>query len=391
MNENKKERRRSAGDFLYTVLAGTLSICLSVLFFFFLYWLPEISKLLKSLLSIMSPFIIGAVIAYLLSPICNRYEEALRNILPGKIKNAAEKLAVTFSVMTGVAITYLVVIMILPDLGQSIATLMSSLPGKITQAIRWIEHNVEDNPALVNYIESIYKSAQSSVESWTKETLTPSLTILIGGVGGQVINALSGVKNTAIGIVVAIYILNSRKQFRKSLKAILYLLIPEKQADWIAKEIRYADKMFNGFIGGKFIDSGIVAIICYVVCLLAKFPNPLLISAVIGITNIIPFFGPFIGAIPTTLLVLVEDPTKAIWFVAFILALQQVDGNIIGPKILGNSTGLSSFWVLFAIILFGGMWGFVGMIVGVPIMAVISDIFNQIVGSHLNWDAEVET
>ena len=159
-------------------------------------------------------------------------------------------------------------------------------------------------------------------------------------------------------------------------------------ADLIMEEVRYADRMFGGFINGKILDSAIIGVLCYIACLIFKFPSALLVSVIIGVTNVIPFFGPFIGAIPATLLILIQNPIKALWFVLFVLVLQQVDGNIIGPKILGNTTGLSSFWVLFAILLFGGLWGFVGMIIGVPLFAVIYDVIKKLVFHGLNRNDE---
>ena len=150
------------------------------------------------------------------------------------------------------------------------------------------------------------------------------------------------------------------------------------------------DRMFGGFIDGKIVDSAIIGILCYIGCLVFKFPNALLISAFVGITNVIPFFGPFIGAIPSIFLILIEDPMKAVWFVLFILALQQLDGNIIGPAILGDRTGLSSFWVLFTIILFGGLFGIVGMIIAVPLFAVIYDTIKKLVRRGLFRKDQIE-
>ena len=162
------------------------------------------------------------------------------------------------------------------------------------------------------------------------------------------------------------------------------------RSHFIGVEVLYADKMFGGFINGKILDSAIIGVLCYIACLIFKFPSALLVSVIIGVTNVIPFFGPFIGAIPATLLILIQNPIKALWFVLFVLVLQQVDGNIIGPKILGNTTGLSSFWVLFAILLFGGLWGFVGMIIGVPLFAVIYDVLKKFVFHGLRRNEEME-
>ena len=150
------------------------------------------------------------------------------------------------------------------------------------------------------------------------------------------------------------------------------------------------DRMFGGFIDGKILDSAIIGVLCYIGCTIFRFPNALLVSAVVGITNVIPFFGPIIGAVPSTLLILIESPIKALWFVVFVLALQQLDGNVIGPKILGDRTGLSSVWVLFTIILFGGLWGVFGMVIGVPLFAVIYDTVKKLVRRGLDIKGQIE-
>ena len=190
---------------------------------------------------------------------------------------------------------------------------------------------------------------------------------------------LKFVYNILIGLIVAVYVLHGRKRFGKQARLIVRSIFSDRWADRILEEVEFIDRMFGGFINGKILDSAIIGVLCYIACLIFKFPSALLVSVIIGVTNVIPFFGPFIGAIPATLLILIQNPIKALWFVLFVLVLQQLDGNIIGPKILGNTTGLSSFWVLFAILLFGGLWGFVGMIVGVPLFSVIYDVIKKLV------------
>ena len=197
-------------------------------------------------------------------------------------------------------------------------------------------------------------------------------------------------KIAAIGIIVAVYMLASRKRFVQQGKLVLHSIVRPRWAQLITEEVKYADKMFGGFINGKIMDSAIIGVLCYIGCLIFKFPSALLVSVIIGVTNVIPFFGPFIGAIPATLLILIQSPIKALWFVLFVLVLQQLDGNIIGPKILGNTTGLSSFWVLFSILLFGGLWGFVGMIVGVPLFAVIYDVIKKLVFHGLRRNGQLD-
>ena len=202
---------------------------------------------------------------------------------------------------------------------------------------------------------------------------------IVSGAAIGVLNVVTVAKNLIIGIIVAVYMLASRKRFVQQGKLVLHSIVRPRWAQLITEEVKYADRMFGGFINGKIMDSAIIGVLCYIGCLIFKFPSALLVSVIIGVTNVIPFFGPFIGAIPATLLILIQNPIKALWFVLFVLVLQQLDGNIIGPKILGNTTGLSSFWVLFAILLFGGLWGFVGMIVGVPLFAVIYDVIKKLV------------
>ena len=215
--------------------------------------------------------------------------------------------------------------------------------------------------------------------------MLPQLTNLMSGLLGT----LTFFKNVFIGIIIAIYVLNSKQLFAAQAKKLLYGCLSTRRANIVLDNARFTHRVFGGFINGKILDSAIIGVLCYIGCLIFKFPSALLVSVIIGVTNVIPFFGPFIGAIPATLLILIQSPIKALWFVLFVLVLQQLDGNIIGPKILGNTTGLSSFWVLFAILLFGGLWGFVGMIVGVPLFAVIYDVIKKLVIHGLQRNQEL--
>ena len=188
-------------------------------------------------------------------------------------------------------------------------------------------------------------------------------------------------KNILIGVIIAAYLLGNRRVFKRQATLILNRIFKEKWAKALIDEAAYVDKLFGGFISGKLVDSAIIGVLCYIGCSIFRFPNALLVSVIVGVTNIIPFFGPFIGAIPSSILIFLEDPRKGLWFILFVFLLQQLDGNVIGPKILGDRTGLSSFWVLFAIVLFGGLWGLIGMIIGVPLMAVIYDLVRKFVYS----------
>ena len=378
--------------YLYGMLAGFGAISLSILFFFLIYRFQGFGDAISKLTGILMPFIYGAVIAYLLKPVCNCVEDFLRRLLPEKMGTAANMLAVTISLLFGILVVYALIMMIVPQLITSVTTLYYTARNNLNDFVDWASHQeiIASNQKLLDFIETSYDNLQDTLDNIVRTKLVPSMQSLLSGAALGVMSFVAFLKNIVIGVIVSVYLLASRKKFGQQCKMILYSLIKPRWADTILEEILYADKMFGGFINGKILDSAIIGVLCYIACLIFKFPSALLVSVIIGVTNVIPFFGPFIGAIPATLLILIQNPIKALWFVLFVLVLQQVDGNIIGPKILGNTTGLSSFWVLFAILLFGGLWGFVGMIIGVPLFAVIYDVLKKFVFHGLRRNEEME-
>ena len=378
--------------YLYGMLAGFGAISLSILFFFLIYRFQGFGDAISKLTGILMPFIYGAVIAYLLKPVCNCVEDFLRRLLPEKLGTAANMLAVTISLLFGILVVYALIMMIVPQLITSVTTLYYTARNNLNDFVDWASHQeiIASNQKLLDFIETSYDNLQDTLDNLVRTKLVPSMQSLLSGAALGVMSFVTFLKNIIIGVIVSVYLLASRKKFGQQCKMILYSLIKPRWADIILEEILYADKMFGGFINGKILDSAIIGVLCYIACLIFKFPSALLVSVIIGVTNVIPFFGPFIGAIPATLLILIQNPIKALWFVLFVLVLQQVDGNIIGPKILGNTTGLSSFWVLFAILLFGGLWGFVGMIIGVPLFAVIYDVLKKFVFHGLRRNEEME-
>lgn len=371
--EEKKKRH-----YIYLMLSLFGAAALSIIFFFIIYRYEGFGDGINKIIGILNPMIYGAAIAYLLKPLCNFYNRKLDILFKGKHKGLANGIAVMGSIITGLLIVYLMLIIIIPQVINSITSIFESLPGKLDQAAAWLEKTLEEDTVIAGYIRQIYDYAQDKIMS-IAENLYPNLKMILEGLGTQLWNSVLFFKNLLIGIVVAVYLLASRKRFTRQGKMLLYSIVKTKWADMVMTELRYADEMFVGFINGKLLDSLIIGVICYICSLILKFPNAMLISAIIGVTNIIPFFGPFIGAVPAALLIFIESPIKALWFILFIIVLQQVDGNIIGPKILGNTTGLSSFWVLFSILVFGGLWGFVGMVIGVPLFAVIYDVCRKLV------------
>ena len=378
--------------YLYGMLAGFGAISLSILFFFLIYRFQGFGDAISKLTGILMPFIYGAVIAYLLKPVCNCVENFLRRLLPENMGTAANMLAVTISLLFGILVVYALIMMIVPQLITSVTTLYYTARNNLNDFVDWASHQeiIASNQKLLDFIETSYDNLQDTLDNIVRTKLVPSMQSLLSGAALGVMSFVTFLKNIVIGLIVSVYLLASRKKFGQQGKLILYSLVKPRWADLIMEEVRYADRMFGGFINGKILDSAIIGVLCYIACLIFKFPSALLVSVIIGVTNVIPFFGPFIGAIPATLLILIQNPIKALWFVLFVLVLQQVDGNIIGPKILGNTTGLSSFWVLFAILLFGGLWGFVGMIIGVPLFAVIYDVLKKFVFHGLRRNEEME-
>ena len=381
--------------YLYGMLAGFGAIALSIIFFFLIYRFDGFGSAISTLTGILMPFIYGAVIAYLLKPVCNSIESFLRRFIPEKMNGLINALSVALTILFGLLLVYALVMMIVPQLITSVTTLYYTAQANITRFMYWANHLefIENNEQIMELLNSAYAALNTNLDTWIKNTLLPSMQNIVSGAAIGVLNVVTVAKNLIIGIIVAVYMLASRKRFVQQGKLVLHSIVRPRWAQLITEEVKYADRMFGGFINGKIMDSAIIGVLCYIGCLIFKFPSALLVSVIIGVTNVIPFFGPFIGAIPATLLILIQNPIKALWFVLFVLfvlVLQQLDGNIIGPKILGNTTGLSSFWVLFAILLFGGLWGFVGMIVGVPLFAVIYDVIKKLVIHGLEHNQELE-
>lgn len=349
---------------------------------FVLFKMPVIISVLKGITEILKPFLYGVVFAYLLAPLCNKIEEKLFQFFP-KAKAKARRficfIAIVISLCVAIAVIWLIIMMIIPQVWDSVMKIIQMVPQKLIVVNNWIEHMLENQPELQAYFEEFSSQAESNIDSLLNVDTIQKVQSIINSLSVQLFGVLGVVKNIFLGLLISAYLLGSRKLFGAQAGLILHGVFSDKWAKIIEEEIRYTDKMFNGFLVGKIIDSAIIGLLCFAGTSIMGFEAPAFISVIIGITNIIPFFGPFIGAIPCGLLLLLENPMHCLYFIIFIFVLQQLDGNVIGPKILGNTTGVSSFWVLFAILLFGGMWGVVGMVIGVPLFAVIYDIIRKLV------------
>lgn len=365
--------------YVYFSLSGFAAISMSILLFFALLRLEGLGSFFSRISSILRPFLYGGVVAYLLRPCCNLVENTLNKHLPASMKKSAATLSVLLSILFGLLLIYMLIIMIAPQLYTSVITIWNALPAELNNLRTLASTHFSEDNQLVQLFNSRTQEIYLEITKWVQEKVIPQASSIVSGVGMSLYRVLMFIYNLLIGFIVAVYLLSGRKKFARQGKLLLRGLLPDRWAENVLAEIRLVDSLFNGFINGKIVDSAIVGVICYIGCTIFRFPNPLLIAAIIGVTNVIPFFGPFIGAVPSTLLILIADPIKALWFILFVLILQQIDGNIIGPKILGNRTGLSSFWVMFAIILFGGLWGIAGMVIAVPLFAVMYDLVKRFV------------
>ena len=363
-------------------ITGAAILASGILCAFVLFKMPVIISVLKGITEILKPFLYGVVFAYLLAPLCNKIEEKLFQIFP-KAKTKARRficfIAIVISLCVAIAVIWLIIMMIIPQVWDSVMKIIQMVPQKLIVVNNWIEHMLENQPELQANFEEFSSQAESNIDSLLNVDTIQKVQSIINSLSVQLFGVLGVVKNIFLGLLISAYLLGSRKLFGAQAGLILHGVFSDKWAKIIEEEIRYTDKMFNGFLVGKIIDSAIIGLLCFAGTSIMGFEAPAFISVIIGITNIIPFFGPFIGAIPCGLLLLLENPMHCLYFIIFIFVLQQLDGNVIGPKILGNTTGVSSFWVLFAILLFGGMWGVVGMVIGVPLFAVIYDIIRKLV------------
>lgn len=363
-------------------ITGAAILASGILCAFVLFKMPVIISVLKGITEILKPFLYGVVFAYPLAPLCNKIEEKLFQFFP-KAKAKARRficfIAIVISLCVAIAVIWLIIMMIIPQVWDSVMKIIQMVPQKLIVVNNWIEHMLENQPELQAYFEEFSSQAESNIDSLLNVDTIQKVQSIINSLSVQLFGVLGVVKNIFLGLLISAYLLGSRKLFGAQAGLILHGVFSDKWAKIIEEEIRYTDKMFNGFLVGKIIDSAIIGLLCFAGTSIMGFEAPAFISVIIGITNIIPFFGPFIGAIPCGLLLLLENPMHCLYFIIFIFVLQQLDGNVIGPKILGNTTGVSSFWVLFAILLFGGMWGVVGMVIGVPLFAVIYDIIRKLV------------
>lgn len=377
-------RKQEFEKYIYMMLSGFGSIALSILFFFLLFKMNTVGKYLQTAINTLMPFIYGCVMAYLIYPLSQGITAYLDKMTGEKYKKMTLSAGIFAGLIIFAVAIYLLLWMLLPQLIDSITSIVVGMPGMVDSLSKWIGSLLADNPQLQQTVESMLENSSVELQNWLTQTMIPKAQDLITSLSASVISVFGGLFDFVIGIIVCVYVLSSADKLKRQAKMIVSAVAPKKYVESIFEITYEMDQCFGGFIRGKLVDSLIIGVLCFICVSIMDMPYPVLISTIVGVTNIIPFFGPFIGAIPCAILILTVSPIQALYFGIFIFILQQFDGNILGPAILGQSTGLGSIWVLFSILIFGDMFGFVGMIIGVPTFAVIYYLISKYVFKQLH-------
>lgn len=325
----------------------------------------------EKLMGILAPILYGCVIAYLLAPLVNWFERIIFRRAGKKQLKGIRAISMVLTWVVVFALLYGLMRVLLPELYKSVQQLFDNVNTYYKTIEGWVLHLLESYPELAQKARELFNEYYQQALVWLQENLAPQLQAAVQAVTGGVVGVLVFFKNLFLGIMVSMYLLASKENFAAVSCKLCYTLLPEDWAAWLIRGVKATDRIFSGFVRGKLLDSLIIGILCFVCSSILDFPYAPLVSVVVGVTNVIPFFGPFLGAIPSAFLILLASPIKCLYFIIFVLALQQFDGNILGPKILGNSTGISGFWVILAILVGGGLWGVAGMFLGVPVCACL--------------------
>lgn len=349
----------------------------------------------QKLLNVLEPIIIGVVLAYLLNPLVKLLEKLFFKLFgkrarkPGRLRKLCRALSIFLSLVLAIGLISLIIYLIIPQLYSTIAGLVGDMPKMIENATKWYNETVAGNDILRDLGDRAFQGVKVWFNSIDTATILNTLLTFTNGA----YLAVRTLIHVVVGFILAIYLLYSKETLCAQSKRLCYAFFDNKKVDNALRTTREGHRIMSRFIIGKLIDSFIIGVLCFLLMVILGLPYALLVSVVIGVTNFIPYFGPFIGGIPSALIILLTDPMQGLWFIIMILALQQVDGNLIGPKILGDRIGLSPFWVMFAIIVGGGLFGFGGMVLGVPVLAIIFFIVGQISDqrlSHKNMPVSVE-
>lgn len=383
--------------YLYWGVTALLVIIGGISFYYLIFHSNSLKSNLYRLFSIATPIIDGLILAYLLWPIVSFLERKilypLKDMLIRKYPALKKKERKILKYCRGISIliTDIVVLyalsgffrVVIPQIAGSIQNIMAQSDSYVKNLTDWVQEILASNPEIERVVSDLINTYSKELENWMNKTVIPQMNTILKTVSLSMLGLAKALWNLVIGLIISIYLLASKERFMGQIKKMTYAFFTPKTANAIISDAKLIDHTFGGFVSGKILDSLIIGIICFFCVSIMKLPFTMLISVIVGVTNIIPFFGPFIGAVPCALLILMVNPWQCLYFVIFIIILQQFDGNFLGPKILGSSTGLSGFWVIFSITIFSGLMGVWGMILGVPVFAVFYTLLRRKINNNL--------
>ncbi len=364
---------------LFMVLSGCIFVA------FCLINLSQVMGFLRGVLSALSPVMAGLVFAYLLNPVATWLERQIGKPMRGIIKkyprfqHVPRIIGSFLAVLLFVGSLTALIFAVFSQVVDGLSTMLTKLPHYMDVIVAKTQKILRTDNSATSYLRQLGEKF-SATELGMGKVDTVSLTQrILSAIASGAAGTLGFLYTVVIGFIVAVYLLISKERFTRQWKQTLYAVCKPKTAEMIDKQITKANKTFSTAVLGKLVDSLIIGILCFIGVTIIGAPYSTLIAVIIGVTNVIPYFGPILGAIPCSLLILMESPTKALYFAIFIIALQQFDANILDPRIVGQSIGLPAFWELFACLLGGGLFGIVGLIIGVPAFAVLYELIRTIV------------
>lgn len=367
-------------------LTAFLTVCAILVFYDAFYQGGTLQQILGKLAQVLAPVFYGLAMAYLLTPLVKWFERGilwcvskLRKRLPDKpLKHGkgllrAGAILLTWAVV--LALTYWLMSVLIPQLVESVTMLINNARYYYTKVYRWTDNWLKENPEIGSWANDVLSEYYNNGLKNLTDTILPKAqelaATLTGGIWVGIRSVIGFAMDLIVGIIISVYLLAMKEKSLARCCKMIYATMKQETAELVLTGLHNTNQVFSGFVRGKLLDSLIIGILCFIGCSILKMPYTPLVSVVVGVTNIIPFFGPFLGAIPSAFLILLVSPLKCLYFIIFIILLQQLDGNVIGPKILGDSTGISSFWVIVAILVGGGFFGVPGMFFGVPVFACL--------------------
>ena len=363
--------------YLYWGITAVTVIVVGLLVFAAIFRFDMVWGFFRTIFAVLTPVLYGFAFAFILNPLVGRLQKLFMKTVFRKTDKVrrAQKVARALSIVLAILLLLVVItlfcLMLFPQLVTNITGFYNNFETYYANLIGWLDSILKEDSDSAKFFVQVLGKSKEMLQNWMSTDLVPQLQNVASNLLSGLWNVFMVLKDVIIGLIIAIYFLFSKEKFCAQCKKMAYAILPRRRADGLIRNTRETSAVFGSFITGQLIDAFIVGILCFIGMTIFRMPYPPMISVIVAITNVIPFFGPYIGAIPSAILILLVDPMQAIYFVIFIIILQQIDGNVICPRILGGTIGLNGFWIIFAIVIFGAMFGFVGMIIGVPTFAML--------------------